>query len=263
MKNIKLSIVIITSLILVFVFACDKEEKELNNIANFNVLLTDAPADYDAVNIDIREVLIHYSDNENDTAEWVTLENMNSGIYNLLNFSNGLDTSLANTEIPTGTLSQIRLVLGQNNTLVVDGVSYDLETPSAEQSGLKLNFGAKIQEGLSYSVWLDFDASRSIVENGNDKYHLKPVIRAYAEAQDGAIKGVVYPVEAQPVVMAIMNEDTASTYSDNGNFFLKGLEAGTYTVVFKPIEGYQEVTLTDVEVVLGDVTELDSVFLAN
>lgn len=252
---------VVTIAITAIIYSCGKEDDE-SSTANFNVKLTDAPADYDAVNIDIQEILIHYSDVENDTAEWTSLENMNTGIYNLLEFSNGIDTALANSKIPTGTLSQIRLVLGDNNTLVIDGITYDLETPAAQQSGLKLNFHTQIEAGITYTVWLDFDASKSIVVMGNGKYNLKPVIRAFTEAQDGGIRGTVSPAESQPVVMAIINEDTVSTYSDEfGNFFLMGLNEGTYNVLFSPVEGYEEKLIENIQVELGVVTDMDTVFM--
>jgi hypothetical protein len=57
-----------------------------------------------------------------------------------------------------------------------DSVLYDLETPSAEQSGLKI----KIDKNLGFttdSLTLDFDADKSILETGNGKFILKPVIK--------------------------------------------------------------------------------------
>jgi len=52
---------------------------------------------------------------------------------------NGKDTLLVTDEIPSGMLSQIRLILGENNSVMVDSIVYDIKTPSAQESGLKLN----------------------------------------------------------------------------------------------------------------------------
>jgi hypothetical protein len=38
---------------------------------------------------------------------------------------------------------------------------------------------------------------KSIVETGNGKYILKPVIKIYTEALSGSIQGVVQPVESK------------------------------------------------------------------
>jgi hypothetical protein len=52
--------------------------------------------------------------------------------------------------VPTDTLEiskvqQIRLILGTRNTVVLD-ITYPLSTPSAEQSGLKLQVNQTLQE---------------------------------------------------------------------------------------------------------------------
>ena len=64
-------------------------------------MLTDAPADYDAVLIDIQDVQIHVSDNDAE-GSWQSLI-VNKGIYNLLDFRNGMDTLLGSIELPAGT----------------------------------------------------------------------------------------------------------------------------------------------------------------
>jgi hypothetical protein len=57
-----------------------------------------------------------------------------------------------------------------------------LETPSAQQSGLKINIHLDVNAGILYQMWPDFDAGHSITKAGNNKYMLKPVIRATLQA---------------------------------------------------------------------------------
>ena len=206
--------------------------------AKLHIRLTDAPGDYQQVNIDIQQVEVH-SESGNQTGGWKSLE-VQKGIYNLLELTNGLDTLLATAELPAGRVSQIRLILGNNNTIKVAGVVNPLSTPSAQQSGLKLNVKAELKEGVTYTILLDFDAARSIVKSGNGSYSLKPVIRAITEATSGAIKGSALPLAASPSVFAIVGSDTvASTYSDDaGKFLLRGVPAGIYKVSFSPKAGY-------------------------
>ncbi len=187
---------------------------------------------------------------------------MYPGVYNLLDFTNGLDTLLVEQELPAGTISQVRLVLGDNNQVKMNGEYYDIKTPSAQSSGLKLNLHAVLSEGLTYTLWIDFDAGRSIVEEGNGTFLLKPVIRAYTEASDGAITGVVEPIEARPYVMVISaNNDTTGTFADtiSGKFLIGGLNDGTYMINFKPIEEYMPVEMENVNVLKGEITEVDTV----
>jgi len=231
------------------------------------VKLTDAPGDYQEVNVDIQSIEINVSENGYSNG-WVSLDNVNTGVYNLLELTNGLSVVLADVEFPAGfIISQIRLVLGEKNTLKVNDQFYDLKTPSAQQSGLKvqLNSALAANPWITYMVHLDFDAARSVVKSGNSGiYNLKPVIRAIAEAQDGAIKGIVLPVEASPAVYAIQGIDTiTSTFTDNtGAFLIRGLEAGSYTLGVSPASGYLETSVENVQVSLGEITDIGTVQLS-
>ena len=240
-------------LLSIFWLACTED----NQTAKLEVRLTDAPGDYEEVNIDIQSVEINNSDGNSG---WTTLD-VESGVYNILELTNGIDTLLASTELPAGRISQIRLILGDNNSVKVNGVTKPLSTPSAQQSGLKLNLQAELSEGITYTITLDFDAARSIVKRGNGSYSLKPVIRALEKATSGSIKGTVTPLEASPAVFAISGTDTVATaYTDEaGKFMLRSIPAGTYTVSFDPKTGYVPQQKESVTVTLGTITDLGTV----
>lgn len=55
------------------------------------------------------------SDDEGESS-WVILP-VKQAKYNLLNFTNGLDALLSELEVPSGLISQIRLILGADNKL--------------------------------------------------------------------------------------------------------------------------------------------------
>ena len=232
-------------------FACS--DSEVNK--RIQIRLTDAPGDYDEVNIDIKGIEYHVSDGS-QASGWINLDNVNSGVYNLLKFTNGIDTVLADSELSSGKISQIRFILGNENTVVVDGITYAMQTPSAQTSGLKLNLHADLLDGITYKVLLDFDAARSVVKKGNG-YSLKPVIRVVSEAQNGAITGTINPVDASPAIFAIHDEDTVTTYADSEGYFLIGnLDAGTYKVLFDADLLYDDVLVENVEVIVGEIKDL-------
>ncbi|TAF64195.1 MAG: DUF4382 domain-containing protein [Cytophagales bacterium] len=246
----------------VFFTACNKNN---GGTSRLQVSITDAPADYDAINIDIQGVEIHTDGSAgNNDKGWVKLDLLKPGIYNILDFTNGLDTLLTDVEIPSGKISQIRLVLGNNNTIKVSGKDYALATPSAMQSGLKLLINTTFEEGVTYKIILDFDAARSIVLSGNGSYSLKPVIRTIVKAETGGIKGTVSPLQADPVVYAISSaQDSVSAYPNKeGKFLVQGLKAGTYKVVLVPKEGYQTKTLNNITVNIGSSTDLGTVTIS-
>lgn len=234
------------------VISCSTE-----NTSRVEVRLTDSPGDFEEVNIDIQEVRVNSSEGNSG---WISLD-VKAGIYNILQLTNGIDTLLGAIELPSGKIAQIRLVLGANNTIKVKGQIYPLSTPSAQQSGLKLKLHADLAEGITYKILLDFDAARSIIVRGNNKYSLKPVIRAIEEATSGAIKGAVTPVAASPAVYAISGADTLGTAFTNemGKFLIRGIPAGTYSVSIVPIDGYSPVLKKDVAVTVGSVKDLGTI----
>ncbi len=257
MKKSKFFSVIIGAL---FIFASCSDE---NGDAKLSLRLTDAPADFEEVLIDIQEVRVNMSDN-GDESGWISLDGIQSGVYNLLDLTNGMDTVLAEEYLPVGTISQIRLVLGENNKVKKNGEYFDIKTPSAQQSGLKLNVHAELEAGITYRLWLDFDAGRSIVEKGNGTFSLKPVIRTFTEATSGAIKGMITPVETKPYVYAISSaQDTFTTYADTitGYFFIRALPEGDYQLKIEPIDGYQIKEIDDVEVTIGNVADVGEVVI--
>ncbi|MGK7392804.1 MAG: DUF4382 domain-containing protein [Candidatus Cyclobacteriaceae bacterium M2_1C_046] len=242
---------------IVLLTACNDEE---TGVKQFNIRLTDAPGDYDAVYIDLQGVQVH-AETEDGDESWIDL-NTNTGIYNLLDLTNGVDTLIVNDQAVVGEVSQIRLILGENNSVVIDGVEHDLKTPSAQQSGLKLNVHESLLDGITYNILLDFNAAQSVVKAGaSGMYILKPVIRTIVEAENGAIEGVVLPTEITPAVMAIQNGDTLTTYAnEDGYYKIIAVPGGTWDVVFQE-DGYQTETVEDIEVIIGQITRLDTVNL--
>ena len=252
-----LSAISLVILSLIFIQCSDDNVKLTTPV---KIRLTDAPAQYDKVNIDIQAIQFHSSNDENTEDGWQEMNLLNAGIYDLLEFNNGLDTLLVDQQMPSGTVSQMRLILGANNSVVIDGVSYDLDTPSAQTSGLKFQIHDDFLAGIEYKLWIDFDAARSIVSTGNGKYKLKPVIRTFNEATSGAISGTISPAEALPTIHAIIGLDTISTIAEeNGSFLIKGLQAGTYKIDLMPVDGFAEKEVEDIAVSNGSVTDAGTI----
>ena len=245
------------ALFLVTINACKKDSTATASTSTYNIRMTDGPGPYNAVYIDLQAVEITGADGK------AVMLNVNPGIYNLLNFSNGVDTLIATGGLSVSSVEQIRLILGTRNTIVVNNVSYPLSTPSAEQSGLKLQVHHTLQAGVEYSVLLDFDANKSIVEEGNGTYKLKPVIRTIEAAISGSIKGTITPVGTVAFVTA--TSASASTFTSSvtstGNFMLKGLPAGIYSVTVTPALPLSPVTKTNITVTTGVTADLGKIAL--
>ncbi len=264
MNQLKLLLLFLTTSLLFA--ACDSTTtNQSSDPGILRVLLTDAPADIDAVYIDVQEVKVHRSSNaEENDGEWIVINNEPMRI-DLLQLTNGKVDVLGERELEAGTYRQLRLVLGNDNEIVVGGVSIKLDTPSAQQSGLKLNLNVTIEGGEIFNLLLDFDASRSIVKAGQSgKYLLKPVLRAVNLEAAGTITGEVTPAEALPWVYAIASEDTlAGTRADSdGAFTLIGLPSGVYQVSINPsVDGFGSAVVPNVSVSSRDTTDIGTIEL--
>lgn len=250
MKTLKSLLLIIP--IGLFVNSCKKDTtaQPTKEPTPYYLKMTDAPAVYSAVNIDLQAVEII---GNNGTA----MLNVNAGIYNLLNFSNGLDTLIATGSLTMDRVEQIRLILGTNNTIVSGGVTYPLSTPSAQQSGLKLQVHQNLQPGVPYYVLLDFDANQSIVQEGNGSYSLKPVIRTVEIALSGSVRGHINPTGIAASVVATSGSNSySSVVNANGDFVISGVPAGTYTITIIPAAPYNSAVVNNVAIAIGASTNM-------
>ena len=256
------SILLMMSLVVgLLATGCNVNDNE--GTGTMRVALTDAPGDYSAVNIEIHQVLVKQSDEDGD--ENAETENMDdeeledSGwevlfndtlMVNLLDYQNGKTLPLGEVELEAGRYEQIRIVLGDENSVtLVEGGTFNLNTPSGQTSGYKLKVNADIEEGEVYDLIIDFDAHQSIVVRGNGEFNLKPVLRTVELDNAGSISGVVTPAEASPYVYTVTDGDTVGTVADTeGNFTLVGLYEGTYDITFDvDNDTYMDTTLTDIE----------------
>lgn len=211
MKKMKFLLLILAASSITLLTGCNKDKNAIRTpgmtgSSRIIVKMTDAPAIYDSVNVEIIQVAVHFCGDEGDTtgvsfeggdmqqamgelkdgaedcdstgySGWMELDT-EAGMYNLLDLQNDVTAVLVdNDSIPSGHITQMRLVLGDNNYVVIGESPFDLKTPSAQQSGLKINLNSTFEEGNTYEIILDFDADRSIVTTGNGKYILKPVIK--------------------------------------------------------------------------------------
>ena len=278
--NVSFKSLLVATLISVGLVSCNDDDSDgsSSEIANLSIRMTDAPGDYDAVFIDVQGIEIQLEadddldatdDDATEGSEWVTVEDVNTGIYDLLELTGGVSQLLADTEVEAGYVGQMRLILGPDNTVVVDGETKALNTPSAQQSGLKLQLNQRLEGGENYAFLLDFDVDQSIVETGNGGYNLKPVIRLSAEANAGMVVGTtVVPAaltsDVQSLVVLNGNGITVSAYTNSdGDFALNGVPAGTYDVKITPqiSSGLTVYTVSDVEVRPNETTDLGEIEL--
>lgn len=232
--------------------SCSNDNSNTGSYA-YKVRMTDDPGPFSEVNVDIQAVEIKGSNGQ------TVLLNTNTGIYNLLDYANGADTLIATSTLTDSRVNQIRLILGPNNTVVVNGETFPLTTPSAEQSGLKLLINQDLIADIDNSILIDFDANASIIQTGNGTYKLKPVLRTVVAAISGNITGSITPIGTLASVSATSTSNLivyTTTVDTEGNFRISGLPPGTYTVTITPLVPLLPVIQTDIVVTAGINTNI-------
>jgi hypothetical protein len=239
-----------------------------------NMSITDAPScGYDAVNVTIDRIRVNQNASATDTdGGWSDIVLSPAKRIDLLTLTNGLLENLGQTTLPIGNYTQLRLVLAANNAthplansvVPTGGSETALTTPSAQQSGIKLNVDIDVPADQVVSYALDFDACKSIVQRGAPgQYNLKPVIRVIpvTAAPGLRIEGYVAPSIAltSTNVSAQLNGVVvkATPPDANGKFTLSPVPAGTYDLVVSSA-GHVNAVMTGVPVAATAPTQVNT-----
>ena len=237
----------------------DKDPDPSSGSTTFSIKLGDSPAGYDAVNVEILKV------NANINGSWQEYAVAAPGVYNLLQFTNGNTLLLLGpTLVAPGSISELRLILGENNSIVIDGTTCELITPSGQSSGYKVKMETQpLLPGATYNLVLDFDVNQSVHPATINKYILKPVVRGYLETAIGKMSGTITPITGAWYVMATNAADTSGTFINqtNGSFQVNTLNPGTYNVHFYANAGYHEKDIIPVVVTAGQTMVLENTII--
>ncbi len=230
---------------LVSLISCNRGEEESRGTPQqVEVRMTDSPANYAALDVEITGVDV-YIENKG----WVQLSSQNQ-IVNVLSLTNGKSVQLGqNTFFETGVFQKVKINFGEKHGLWIYG---DL-TANTPIAGINLNNKTKVEMYWAgpkeiiveldanteaqneIIILLDFDVAKSIIESGNS-YMINPIIKHLKDANTG-IEGSVSGTSVA-VVKAENEKFNGTTYTDiNGNFKFVGLEEGRYDLT---IEYYKE-----------------------
>jgi hypothetical protein len=282
MRKLVVLIVVAFTGAIVF-YACSKNDSASSTVVppgkqQLNLYLTDGPDFFfDQVLVDIQSVKVlvdtcdrsrgfrNWDNDRNDSClVWDSLA-IRAGVYDLLTLRNGVDTLFATGIIPEGRIKKIQIKLGTNNSLVKDSVSYPLNLAPGSSSTITLKVdghGCEEFKPGRFRLWLDFDAHHSIVKVRNNMFWLRPVIHLFLQNITGSIEGKVGPGEAEAIVSVFGSSDTAYALPfHDGQFKVRGLEAGTYSVFINGSNGYQDTTITNVTVEEQKETDLGKITL--
>ncbi|TAN16046.1 MAG: DUF4382 domain-containing protein [Chitinophagaceae bacterium] len=171
---------ILSMAVLCWLTSCQKPRLILppSQSSKFGIYLTDSRSNYQAVWISIQQIFIYVANDALKQSGWIEVPMTRQGLYNLLNFQDGKDTLIAQADIPPGTISQIRLILGNNNSLILNnGSVFPLQAGYSLSNGIQLNIQDTLQAGAPFSLDINFNTASSITgPNATGQYTLQPVI---------------------------------------------------------------------------------------
>ena len=240
--------------------------------------LTDSPAcGYDNVFVTVEKVRVHQSGGAGDNdSGWAEVVLPTPQRVDLLTLTNGTLLPLGQTELPAGSYTQMRLVLGNKpppgspqgmlaNAIKPTGsAETELTTPSGQQSGLKMNVNITVPAGQVADFAIDFDACKSFVKSGNSgKYAIKPVLTVTPIVSSSAqrVVGYVDPVLAAGTTSISLQQGGVSIKGTvpgaNGSFVLYPVPAGIYDLVVTSA-GRATTVMTGVPVTTTAVTTVNA-----
>lgn len=173
---------------------------------SLSVSLQDSATEYRAVYITINQVQVHL---EGEKWEDVMAPEKAGKTYNLLSLVNGVREELGIVDLPEGSYTQMRLIIGPrpddginvlsekhpfaNYVITKDDLAYhELKVPSGPQTGIKIVHGFTISEFETTELVLDFDAGKSVVRAGKSGlWLLKPTIKVFELPEYAIVRGVV------------------------------------------------------------------------
>jgi len=175
----------------------------LGQNGDFQLSITDAPVDMaEEVNITFDKVTVKPLEGSPKV-----LEDLEITAINLLDYTGGdsellVDTTDESTDapLPAGEYEWMRFHISEAN-IIIAGQQYELEVPSGDTSGLKVNTPFSIPANdigfftidfdLRHSVIGPFDVKRGNAATGEQYYKLKPVLRLIENNDVGKVTGAV------------------------------------------------------------------------
>ncbi len=152
--------------------ACARPTPPLTPVLNgtISVYVTDAlPKEVSAVVVKASNIEVHQVDAAED--KWISILK-DPPIFDLVKIA-GVNVLLGSSDVAPGKYTQVRLDITEVNA-TIDGKQVKATVPSDK---LRLVGEVIIEEGKKTPITLDFDGEKSVVLEGKDKAHLKPVVR--------------------------------------------------------------------------------------
>ncbi len=271
----------------IFFMACNKDNSAgspgSSSTPQLSVYMMDDPVPFTQVLIDIKQVAVkidtaaHSGDADDNhqwnddyrgcrngnSAIWDTLS-VTPGVYDLLKLRNGTDTLLASSFIAMGKVLQVRITLGNNNSVYTDSTTHYPLNIIGPSSSFDLNVRREdisVISNTQLTIWFDFNLAKSIFLL-NNKYWLRPALKPFNDITRPRLAGRVLPEGAAGFVTVYNSADTLYALPWFGGYYeVRGVSAGTYSIYVKGSHGYKDSTLSNITVGSSGLTKAPTITL--
>lgn len=246
--------------------SCEPKEDETSMQGNnFKVRMTDSPADFEGLDVEIAEVEVY-----SETTGWVDLSS-ESQFVDVLSLTNGTEAEIGfASNLQAAHYTQLRITFGSENSLSVMGSAdlggisglLNLELAMRDSHQVVIEIDEEVNAQNSADILLDFNVAASVIQYGND-YVLDPVMTEIHDAETG-ISGEVEGA-ANAYIELTDGENSFTTYVDaQGRFLLRGMAAGTYDLIATARDEAGQmapdpITLRNVTVVRGEIATIGQI----
>ena len=255
-----------------FLINCQQSDTSaLSDSGNIILRLTDAPFPHDKVsevNVTISGIILeadfqkpYPSETQKDQIDLLETPIQ----VNLLQLTNGITVTLANSELPSGNYDLLKIYLSDVKIILSDKTVFDLNARENEMGGTEIVLPAQFEigPGLTKDLLLDFDVSRSFIPRMNPAanmgiagFYFNPVIHLSDNANSGILSGIVTSSVENKIsrihgaTVSVTSADTlvTSTFTDrSGMYTVLGLKPGRYDIRVE-MNGFQNRIAQDVSV---------------
>lgn len=110
---------------------------------------------------------------------WITLNDYQQSISSL-SFTGGEESLLANSDIPFGTYSKLRLTFGSSNSIRSEVHNISANNLSFEKRQIEIDIFEQVKENNTSKIYVHFDLTTSVTVI-DETYVLKPVIEEISD----------------------------------------------------------------------------------
>ncbi|OUS01452.1 hypothetical protein A9Q86_06625 [Flavobacteriales bacterium 33_180_T64] len=168
----------IYSVLFVFLLSsCSKEfeTETFENSSLVSVKIQGTQSVLSKANIEILDVQLRILEDETDPNAWVSLNTVNTGIHDLTEITDDHVITLVDfEEVPIGFIYNIKLVLGNQNTTVKNGLEYVLNIAPEYQNASINVIEKQLNANRLYDFLIEFNIDESISFSTEGEANLNP-----------------------------------------------------------------------------------------